>query len=65
MINKEVNKKKYKGWVNVLKQWNSDELFMQAEIYPTKKLAIKDGWNSITDSLEIVATIKIEWEDKI
>lgn len=55
---------KRKGWVNILKLWNEDTRFMQSEIFPTKKAAIRDGGNAITDSLEIVATVKIEWEDK-
>ena len=55
---------KHKGWVNILKLWNKDGVFMQSEVFSTKKAAIKDGGNSITDSLSIVATVKIEWEDK-
>lgn len=55
---------RHKGWVNILKPWNKDEMFMQSEIFPTKKSAIKDGGNAITDSLKIVETVKIEWEDK-
>lgn len=37
---------------------------MQSEVFNTKKAAIKDGGNAITDSLSIVATVKIEWEEK-
>ena len=55
---------KHKGWVNILRMWNDDTPFMQNEIFKTKKSAIRDGGHSITDSLSIVATVKIEWEDK-
>lgn len=55
---------KHKGWVNVLKVWNKDDTFMQTEIFKTKESAIRDGGNAITNSLSIVATVKIEWEDK-
>ena len=55
---------KHKGWVNILKLWNKDGVFMQSEVFSTKKAAIKDGGNAITDSLSIVATVKIEWEAK-
>lgn len=54
---------KHKGWVNILKAWNNEQNFIQSEIFSTKKSAIKDGANAITDSLSIVATVKIEWED--
>ena len=54
---------KHKGWVNILKVWNKDDIFMQTEIFKTKESAIKDGGNAITNSLSIVATVKIEWED--
>jgi len=46
-----------------LKAWNKDEPFMQNRIFKTKKEAIVDGNDAITDSLEIVATVKIEWDE--
>ena len=55
---------KHKGYVNILKEWNKDELFVQQILFTTKKQARKEGGNAITDSLEIVATCKVEWEDK-
>lgn len=54
---------KHKGWVNILKVWDKEEYFMQQKIFPTKKSAIKDGGDNITDTLSIVATVKIEWEE--
>lgn len=54
---------KHNGWVNILKVWNKNDIFMQTEIFKTKESAIKDGGNAITNSLSIVATVKIEWED--
>ena len=54
---------KHKGWVNILKLWNKEELFVQSILFDTKREAKVEGFNAITDSLEIVATCKVEWED--
>lgn len=54
---------KHKGYVNILKMWNKNELFVQQELWKTKNDAVKLGNEAITDSLKIVATCKVEWED--
>ena len=54
---------KHKYYVNILKLWNKDNLFVQEELWKTKKDAKKLGNDAITDSLKIVATCRVEWED--